>query len=618
MLKWWSLVFFITLLGKSSFSHQKTGIRGNSIDDKFPNLYEMEDYYSCPPGYSFCTINMKLIPQDGKSDIWKELESWSVSDFHYNRTVVHRTLCIPPCFRNGSQLKHFAESKVNKELEAYNLTTQMFSYDCLKHQGDLNDFMPHLSMFTLHLGLIVVATLYHLYGGSGDKPNIVQKIVLCFSLMHFIRNFSKAFKTENLDTFKKIKCMDGGRLLSAIFVIIGHAFLMITSKQIKNPNEVEQFFEWPIIQVLSKFTLVIIQIYFVISSWLLTRQILNLHFLEGEFSIRHCILTFVHRIAKIWPPMIYIIFVIIPPSFYFLNGPAGIEITNRLKEACTSSRKFWSFLHVTNLFRNFDVCHVGFWSLSLDTQYYLINIIFLYITLKYKIDIKKSLAILFVMTYFIWAFQMYSNNIRLSMWMSMKLLGYFSALNKPEFSYIYFGFFVNYASSLVGILFGYIDFQTRNIKRPVASKKIYRLITISLVFSFLLHSRNYSVLATSLLCPILKISFSLGVGLTFYGISRNIIRGPLKWVLEHKYVQVLASFSYAVYLFHFLWVISRGAHNSSVLEFTLLGMLWIFVQDCVMCFAIGIFATLTISIPSLLLEYMFLPQIRSKKQEKEE
>ncbi|XP_066245162.1 uncharacterized protein [Euwallacea similis] len=612
MLKWWFSGFVIISIGRVGCSPEKTGIHGNFTDDKFPNLFQMEDYYSCPPEYSFCTVSMKLVPQDDKSDIWKQLESWSVSDFHYNRTVVHRALCIPPCFRNGSQIKHFAESKANEELEAYNFTTQMLSYDCLKHMGNLKDFKFNLLLIGVHLSLVAVATLYHLYGGVGDKSNIVQKIVLCFSVIHYVRNASKVFKTKNVSKQTNISCMDGARFIFTLMVISAHAFLTLCTKKFKNPHEFEQFFESSGTQALLKLSLVAIQAYFTMSTWLLTRQILNIRLSEGEFSIRHCIIMFARRIARIWPPLIYLLFGPGALYFYFSNGPGGYNMVNKLYGACTSSSKYWSLLHVTNLFRNFDICHFGLWSLSLDMQYYLVNLIFFYIVLKYKIDIKKGLAILTAIAYLVSAFQIYSNNISFSLWINIKLFTTFSDFNKPELSYIYFGFFVNYLSSLVGTLLGYVDFQTRDMKRPVAYEKTYKVITMCLVFSFLLQSHDFSVLATSLLSPLFKATYSLGIGMIIYGMSRNIIQGPLKWMLEHKYMQLLASYSYIVYMFHFMWVVSRETHNSSLLEFRVPKVLWGFFQDFIISFAIGLFGTITISVPALRLEQLILPPIHRK------
>lgn len=42
----------------------------------------------------------------------------------------------------------------------------------------------------------------------------------------------------------------------------------------------------------------------------------------------------------------------------------------------------------------------------------------------------------------------------------------FNNFNEERLFYIYFGFWVSYGSSLIGALFGYIDFHTRNCEKP--------------------------------------------------------------------------------------------------------------------------------------------------------
>lgn len=120
----------------------------------------------------------------------------------------------------------------------------------------------------------------------------------------------------------------------------------------------------------------------------------------------------------------------------------------------------------------------------------------------------------------------------------------FNNFNEERLFYIYFGFWVSYGSSLMGALFGYMDFHTKNCKKPKVVPKIFLdlrcyktyflkpfenyypvICLMAIISSLTLPSIEHGILTSALLIPAVKVVFSTGIGLTIYSLSRNIIQG---------------------------------------------------------------------------------------------
>lgn len=58
-------------------------------------------------------------------------QKWSSFPFHYNRTQIHRTWCIPPEYSDQKALKYFVTNQTKLELAQYNLSTEVGSTNCM-------------------------------------------------------------------------------------------------------------------------------------------------------------------------------------------------------------------------------------------------------------------------------------------------------------------------------------------------------------------------------------------------------------------------------------------------------------------------------------------------------
>ncbi|CAH1956905.1 unnamed protein product [Acanthoscelides obtectus] len=366
-----------------------------------PPLYEMDNYTNCKlQKNAYCQVSFTLKPLQN-SKTWELIQISKKEKFMFSREVIHRAVCIPGDYEGFEDRKAFVESKINEKLKPLYLSTKADDIVCsVKPSFNLP---PSSIGILLYILFVVIATMVdHNYKMSSN--DIIGKVTKHFSLA---RNFRKIFRTPSTSDYQRLKCIQGIRTLTCTGIIVIHSKVshFLTNHEVK--REFEELYS--IHYYLFIFDYFVIQIFLVISPWLLTLAVLNLYERNGHFTVKDAVVMFVNRCFRFWPVLIAIIFVLRNSNNF--SQVSDVTAPKLLAISDSACRNNWmaTIFFYQNFYLIEDTCANGTWYVSADVQLYALSLIILFLTLK-----TKSTAILkisLILSYVVFACVIYFNDL---------------------------------------------------------------------------------------------------------------------------------------------------------------------------------------------------------------
>ncbi|CAF3429991.1 unnamed protein product [Rotaria socialis] len=219
-------------------------------------------------------------------------------------------------------------------------------------------------------------------------------IIACleeFSAIRTIRHIFMMNKTKSDNTFEFI---DGIRVLSLFWVILGHSFgsaiyytsnlfdLAVSTRNIAMQLIVNGGFAVDTFFFLSGF----------LSSVLFARQVR-----KERLSLRLMVLYYVHRYIRITPNFILVMFASIYLTPYFGRGPMYPMQQGLEPDKCRDGNWWTSFLYIGNFLKSDDICLGVTWYLYNDMQFHWIAPLALIPFVIGKRAIGYTVTVLFVL-----------------------------------------------------------------------------------------------------------------------------------------------------------------------------------------------------------------------------
>jgi peptidoglycan/LPS O-acetylase OafA/YrhL len=294
--------------------------------------------------------------------------------------------------------------------------------------------------------------------------------------------------------------IDGLRAIAVISVIFYHA-----------DNSIKNF------KILSG-GFVGVDIFFVISGFLITSIILKELNSTGNFSFKN---FYIRRIKRIIPVLLLVFFVTFPFIWLFFIPSSFIDFSKSL----FSSLFFMSNHHFYLSGELYDAENsllkplMHTWSLSIEEQYYIIFPLILTIVFKFfKNKLLKVFLILF----------------------SISLISMIYIFQKNE-SLAFFSFFTRFWELLLGSIVAIL--YTRKKKIQKTNHNFYSILgLLMIVFSIFFYNDLTKSPHISTLLPV------LGASLIIYFNNEN---GYVYKILSFKYLVFLGLISYSLYLWHY-------------------------------------------------------------------
>ncbi|XP_048237970.1 uncharacterized protein LOC124115336 [Haliotis rufescens] len=195
-----------------------------------------------------------------------------------------------------------------------------------------------------------------------QKPKLWQRVLLCFSA---VSNGEKILSVKRSPG--SLTCLNGIRVLSMSWVILGHTFLELMANA-ENGAIFIPITKSLSFQVILNGTLAV-DTFFVLSGLLVTYLFLKETEKAGGLKVKHMILYYVHRFWRLTPAYAYVIFIYTFVMPYLVDGPTWNSSTD--KTFCENN--WWAnILYINNLYKADKLCIAWSWYLANDMQFYVV------------------------------------------------------------------------------------------------------------------------------------------------------------------------------------------------------------------------------------------------------
>jgi peptidoglycan/LPS O-acetylase OafA/YrhL len=271
-----------------------------------------------------------------------------------------------------------------------------------------------------------------------------------------------------------------------------------------------------------KFGFIGVDIFFVISGYVITQSLFNYKLLNNDISLIH---FYSKRFLRLFPALIVMLILFVIFYLYFINW-SDLQLKITIKSFFSSIFALSNFYFFFNLdqFDYFSVTDHSIpllhtWSLSVEEQFYLFYPIILVLVFKLFKENKKFINIFFIFLLIIF------------------LTSFLFFFSNTKFSHFYLPF-----GRIWEITLGCIIFTLTNtyVKKDINKFLVYLLITFSTLILIL--KLNYSFFTIEKLL----ILFAVITTLTVINFNKFI---P-KFILNHKTINILGRSSYSIYLYH--------------------------------------------------------------------
>ncbi|KAJ8922562.1 hypothetical protein NQ315_007592 [Exocentrus adspersus] len=451
-----------------------------------------------------------------------------------------------------------------------------------------------LTIFAVILLLMGLSTIYDVYLYLNQLKCPIP-LLLAFSVL---TNGRKLLHIPKRSSKEQIETFNGLRVVSMMWIVIGHEMAMIPFISINNVHRVNDWQNHMYAFYIASAQLAV-DTFFFMSGFLLAFQ-----YLKGKTrSLKEQILSvpymIVHRYLRLTPALLMTYLLIISILVHLGSGPTWPLFIDEFNEQC---RNHWLpfFLYIQNYYNYNDVCLVPTWYLSADMQMFLASplvLIPLSLQLK-KRGLKIVMAELFAFNLF-WTilplviklvFRDYENGYdthsRLINYFTGVMLGVFmrSTIDK---SFLYM---VNEENRRV------INFITW----PII---LVSMLAIVLGKQAVDMTSNYVAISVfySLMRPAWCIGLSWIVYSCHYGHG-----GFVNWILSRPMFQVIGRLTYCTFLLHVLVISYYQGTSRTRWYFSDYNAIYQFWGHYIVSLILATFWTLAFESPLVVLEKQLL------------
>jgi hypothetical protein len=528
-------------------------------------------------------------------------------------------MCVPiQCtvkFFNGTRA--YIIQKI-QELLNLTVTEDMILFiDTQQINKDYSKITPKRYLAIAVLGLLFILTLVGL--AFDTRPtSLGANILACFSLR---KNATAILYSENR-VDKNLDALNGVRVLSIAWVILGHSFVMTITVPILNAQELfTDLTSKTFMATITSATLAV-DTFFCLSGFLaafsLTQQFGN----KKNVNAKTIIMAIVKRLIRLYP--IYIALFIIGYNILPLIGSGPVY--NKSADFINNCDKHWYYniLFIDNFEKAADMCFSWTWYLANDMQFFiiLIPICILYNKSKCTAIIVSSVLIFgshlstFLITFInkYPVFTMTNYNIILE-----------------AYDIIYYKPWCRISTYLIGALFGwlYLSFKnekydtgfTKSVNIAWASNRLLRYILYVIGFGivyFMVYSYAYFYIHPEIaeIWSVLYYTFSrslftIGLMMIIYPITIGRAK-PLLAFLGHSLFNAMAKMTYAVYQLHLMVFPSYFLSTIQGMEYSVLFLFTRAIDGFIVSYFVGFIFTLIFESPIVQLEKLFLTPPRNK------
>ncbi|XP_003699901.1 nose resistant to fluoxetine protein 6 isoform X2 [Megachile rotundata] len=382
-----------------------------------------------------------------------------------------------------------------------------------------------------------------------DLPDLSKKEdkrgfwLTCLTAFNPIANGSKILSTEPAAR-DSLTCLHGLRVLSLGWVVMVHTYLQVYSiaenKTLRTVTERNFMF-----QTISNATFSV-DTFFFISGLLVT-----ILFYRSSGSLKNDKENYTKTCFNKFVIMIVYRFIRLTPAYLFVLGINEIAIKHTISRTVFSPtiidhltcEKFWwrNALYVSSLYPREEMCMLWSWYMANDTQFYVLGIFLLLLSIKYTKAIAAAVLLVIVSSWFTTFSIAYAND-------------YVARIQTPFalFDELYDKPWLRAGPYFVGVITGYILFKTNcKLKLPVIARLIGWILSTAVMFSLVygLYPGNLTVTVSSVYVALGHTAWAMGVSF----IVIQCCTGSAKMIdslLSLRLMYPLSRLTYCAYLVH--------------------------------------------------------------------
>ncbi|XP_003490859.3 nose resistant to fluoxetine protein 6 [Bombus impatiens] len=365
----------------------------------------------------------------------------------------------------------------------------------------------------------------------------------CLTAFNPIANGSKIVSTEPAAR-DSLTCLHGLRVFSLGWVVMVHTYLQVFSiaenKTLRSVTERNFMF-----QTISNATFSV-DTFFFISGLLVT-----ILFYRSSGSLKNDKGIFWKTCFTKFIIMILYRFIRLTPAYLFVLGINEIAIKYALSRTVFSPvivdhltcEKFWwrNALYLNSLYPRTEMCMLWSWYMANDTQFYVLGILLLLLSIKYLKAIVVVILLLIASSWFTTFSVAYSND-------------YIARIQEPFalFDELYDKPWLRAGPYFVGIITGYILFRTNcKLKLPLIVRVIGWVLSTAIMFSVVygLYPGNLTVPVSSVYAALGHTAWAIGVSFIVIQCCTGYAR-MIDSLLSLKLIYPLSRLTYCAYLVH--------------------------------------------------------------------
>ncbi len=213
--------------------------------------------------------------------------------------------------------------------------------------------------------IIVASVLDYNWTLAQHNDSMLAKALVCFSAQ---RNIKSLFNTENR-VDGKLEVLNGIRVWSICWVVIGHTFSIMMAEGILNIQEVlvevkESFFIGII-----KAGVLAVDVFFFLSGFLAALAFYRVFKNPRNVTVKTVVFAYIHRYVRLLPLLLVSSFIFTQLLPLMFDTP-NVHVMDTSIESC-ENRSYLNLLYVSNFFESIDRTCVGWaWYLMNDMQMY--------------------------------------------------------------------------------------------------------------------------------------------------------------------------------------------------------------------------------------------------------
>ncbi|XP_037955744.1 nose resistant to fluoxetine protein 6-like [Teleopsis dalmanni] len=582
---------------------------------QMPPLYQLDDYdaclhYSNKPTKTYCVVYAEIVP-DPFSKAWQRVEHFSV-DFmqRYRHDRLFMGVCVERCesvwhgfnisqrqvFNSGptddAALKEYYDNvhiRSTKERQQYEVILNVcLNYEfqqkyqlqiktnieyCQSSDEAIDKDALDYTLYFIFLSIALFSVMSTIYDSqlkakaATEKQQFFYETELTSTAQRYLtsfsvcRNFKRLTASPTGKTANDLKFLNFARVIPEFVIIFGHTAGYFMSVQVSNTEFVENFIHYEKTSFLENYTAVIVQIFFIMSSFLLTLLFNKRNPITPNSGFKECVKAyfkiFIYRYLRLVPTLALVLLfnATLMPRLH--NGPFWRHLTEAERIFCRQN--WWKNIFFVNNLTMDKSCTQHSWYISADTQLFAIFLFVLIFNARYPKMKKIIYTLLLISAIAIPAFIVYHKNIDPIMRINPEIYRYMFFKGVKTFYEIHIPFYTHLGAYILGIITAEIYMKLQNHMQSKSYRGVWwtelcwlTLFITLISFPFVgVNLTNKSSLWLGLYAGLYKNVWALFCCLILISTCYKL-GGILYDLLSSSILQPLANISYQAFLWHVL------------------------------------------------------------------